>query len=343
VPVGSDIPLVIQVGKWRRQITVPVTGCIDNALIDVDQTRLPRNKLEGDIPRIAISTGFFDSMECLPRRLGIDESEITTFGGEGRIHLFAGTDETAAYAATKAFATPGATGADFASAPASLWGSLDQLMSYDIVLLSCEGDVGESGRPEPARQTLYDYTSQGGRVFASHWHDYWFANGPDPVPTVGTWEARTNPMSDPSVATINTSFPKGAAMAEWLLNVGASTTLGQMSIASPRDHLQASNAAVSTEWMTLDNDAYTPASNSVQVLSFSSPLGAPEEAQCGRTVYTGLHVSATGADNPGAPYPSGCEDRELSAQEKAIVFMLFDLSGCLIPDNEIPRPPVVPR
>ena len=42
VPVGANIPLVMQLGKWRRQITIPsVASCTETKLTDADQTRLP--------------------------------------------------------------------------------------------------------------------------------------------------------------------------------------------------------------------------------------------------------------------------------------------------------------
>ena len=66
----------------------------------------------------------------------------------------------------------------------------------------------------------------------------------------------------------------------------------------------------------------------------------PEENVCGRVVYTGLHVSATmirSTDPQG--FPKDCAVRDLSAQEKALAFMLFDLSACVQNDDQAPQPP----
>ena len=334
-PAGTNVPLVVQVGKWRRQLVIPqVTACADTPMMDPQVMRLPRSKAEGDLPHIAISAGGGDQMECLPLRMGVDASEFTTGAGDGHIHLYAG--DAGMYPPLANFDATHNAGAALTPSSTGLWASTDTLKKYDIVILSCEAGTNAQSKTTAMRQAMYDYASLGGRVFASHLHSVWFAQGPAPVPTTGTWQTQTNPPS-PSTATINTTFPKGAALAQWLVNVQASTVLGQMDVTFPRNDVQAVNATLARDWITI------PDPGAVEYMSFNTPIGAADDKICGREVFTSLHVAAVDVNSLPAlnmkGFPASCEERDLSAQEKVVAFMLFDLSACVQSDSKPPKPP----
>ena len=352
VPVGTDIPLVVQVGKWRRQLKVPnVPQCTDTALPD-DAIRLPKNQSEGDIPQIALTTGGADVMECFLRKVGLDDSEFTTKAGTGRVHFYAGGGG----GVTTKFDSAHNGGASFPAAYPGFWDSTATLMKYDIVILSCEGQTLPDEKPPQALQALYDYSAQGGRVFASHWHRFWFDTAaktqggqpepagpmPSPFENFATWSDQDAPgdqQPDPgATGIVDDSFPKGAAMKKWLVNVNASTTPGQLPIRESKENVVAPlDKTKATQWITMTNPYSSPPnSNAVEYLSFNTPIPKPDDQKCGRVVYSDLHVSAGDLHKP---WPDGCISKDLSAQEKALEFMLFDLSSCIQSDQAPPAPP----
>ncbi|MDB4987391.1 MAG: hypothetical protein JWN04_2569 [Myxococcaceae bacterium] len=348
-PVGTDIPLVVQVGKWRRQFKIAtVTACTDNPQAD-KSLRLPRNHSEGDIPNIAVSTGGADTLECLLRRVGVDAAEfVPGDSAEGRVHIYQGNAGapltlgpiTIPVGQNRAPNTmPGGP-----SSSASLWNTVDNLLKYDIVLLSCEGDETQNMN----QQALHDYTDAGGRVFASHFHYSWFNTGPYSTENLASWETGPRDLGDINGDIVTTlangqPFVKGQALESWLGTVGALQN-GKLPIQQARNNATVTAANIPSQaWIVADQKGKP--SDATQYFSFNTPnavTGADFVAgTCGRVVYSDLHVGAASGDDPRNAIPKSCRDADLSAQEKALEFMLFDLSSCITPDTAPPAPPII--
>ena len=396
-PVGDNVPLVIKVGKWRRQFNIKVTACQDNPQTDKSLTlpsSIPAGDTTDNMPDIAVSTGEADTLECLMRRIGLPTTEyVAGAGGTGHIHVFAGGEVDTGGGGgflgggggNGACVPNGMVGGDvgtsecpgMAGAPASymsLWDSQADLMPYDIVLLSCEG--GETYKANPP--ALEAYANVGGRVFASHYHYAWFAgplasgqaSGGYAAPgdwgnALATWTANglngpnaqsmpPKPIAGTIVTTLNggtQAFPKGVALNQWLGDVNALGTdnvpAGDLAIYAPRYDAQVTaNNKPSQPWIT-----YAESATELWTMyfSFDTPINPTTSTTnetgptyCGRVVYSDLHVGGNPMTDDSMTPPAGCEDGPLSPQEKALEFMLFDLSACVIPDSETPPTSGIP-
>jgi len=323
VPVGPKVPLVVQLGKWRRQVTLNVPACTSTP-VTADNARLPKNHGEGEIPQMAIATGSADPFECLLLKIGLDPSEITapTTANSGRVHFFLGT---AAHGTNLSPAAPSAN---------DLYSNLANLLKYDIVILPCEGAPVDKGA---AAATFVQYLNMGGRLFATHYSYDWLSYTNSPFNVIGKWNLDQAYPSDPYPGTIDTSFPKGMAFSSWMHNVDP-TVNGSFTIVDPRNDLDSVDPKYAQRWISHAGD------NKVVHTTFNTPLDAPkddmgEPLYCGRVVFSDFHVSASEVNTPffgDAIFPKDCISGPLTAQEKALTFMLFDLSSCVQPDTQSP-------
>jgi hypothetical protein len=358
VPTGKGVPLIVQLGKWRRRVTVDVTPCTNNQVAP-GLTRLPRNSSEGDLPKIAVTTGASDALECLLMKMGVDEAEFTPDTGKGRVNLFWG------FGAATEIQSP--TGSLPLTRAEELWADANRMLDYDMLLMSCEGednlwnppsdgdfpaDEGAIERPASMHLEVRKYADLGGRIFGSHWHHRWINSDestPDhPYPSanspnVATFATSAKDIGEVEVS-VDTSFPKGRAFHTWLSNQNAFNADGMLPLVKAEHSVDFVNEALAQRWIYGTDPGGKPDSSRipemVQYFSFTTPVGA---AECGRMVFSDVHVTFGGGDLQTEPFPKRCSaDGELTPQEKALAFMIFDLSSCIQKeDDEVSSPVTV--
>jgi hypothetical protein len=310
VPSGA-VTLVIQAGKWRRQVPVNVTACTSNALTAA-QTRLPQNSSEGDIPKIAIVTGSVDNPECVLAKIGISLAEFTDPQGPGRINLYTGAGAAGGAGAQISNNTP---------RESLLWSNQATLNQYDAVMLASQGspknNAAATTQIPAAHGNFANYVNAGGRIFASHYAYTWLYNTA-PFSSTASWAVNTTALPSPQTAVVNQSSSAGQQLAQWLQVVGASTN-GQISIAGPHSDLNGV-VAPTQSWLSIGQSP-------VQ-LTFNTPVGSAPANQCGRVLFNDYHVyPSPGTTWTSYVFPSECTGGPLTSQEKLLEYELFELTG----------------
>jgi hypothetical protein len=275
---------------------------------------------------MAVSTGGADDLGCFLAEMGLDPSEYGPPQGGGRLDVYQGIGGPGLSTGTAGNCT---------TAGCPLWASKSALEYYDIVLLACEG--GENGFTKPAASitAMHDWLSEGGKVFATHFHYYWFNNGPPDFQGVATWLGPSAGVGQGNY-TVDTSFQRGMVFDAWLTNSVVAAATGTSIALTGVANSVSTVSSNATRWIYDPNDMHT------KYLSFLTPIGgvqtrldggAETTTYCGKAVFSDLHTSG----QPSQSVPGACPTTGLSSQQKALEYLFFDLAACVAPEN-VPMP-----
>ncbi len=407
VPAGSNVPLVIQSGRWRRQFVIAqVTACGNTALFSAPASpplttavgatetepsglsssnvtqggssslsgygepttvRFARNQGEGDIPHIALVTGEIDALECTLRKAGISDSEFTDLsvginstssdpsaGPTGRVNLYngignSGVSAPSYYTSTQAVSPSHlesylmGTGSGTAVATGSGLFADD----YNVLLLPCQADPTNYTSLQ-GETNAAGFINSGGRIFATH-HSAYYIDNPDNVSSsqdsivyntalaAENWNnGDTGPYSNTTnvPVTIDQSFPNGAALAEWLQNLKATTQQGSTTL----NYVWNNQSGVDKAYNTLSWATDTTYGDVMQ-LSFYAPVCSDGCSQFGQVMYNEYHVDNAN-ESASTVFPNECIDDSasdraksspMSPQELMLEYSLFNMMSFAVP------------
>ena len=348
--------IVTQSGRWRRTVDVNVPACASTPL-PAAQTRLPRTRFEGDIPKTALVQGDREALECTMTKFGIAPAEIDRRGAGGnqhRIQLYRPGAANLAMSTYSGGASPPA---------ADLWGATGSLDEYAAMVVTCSAAMKDFSTVGPLPLgdigRFTSWVNRGGRAFLDHWGGDGFIHQNTALAGTSTW-ADGNTAYGTMRGRVNATTPAQILMRDWLFTVGASSDwgLGWMRSDLPWRHALNPTPANTTEWlrglstyspMNGTQWTTTPAGNLSLSYSFETPLAAAA-GTCpvnggGRVIYNGMHVAPgelAGSAHPSSAFsfPGDCQPTGLTSEELALMYQFFQLTACAL--GGAPPPPVPP-
>jgi hypothetical protein len=325
------------------------------------QFRLPANKSEGDLPAMALLTGGLDDLGCFLTKVGISASEYSAPHAGGHLDIYQGLGLGGVPAPGLSSGTAG----NCTNTSCPLWANKSALENYDIVFLACEGDTfdpddnggtdggagglggllggGGANVTQAGKTALHDWLDEGGKVFATHFHYTWFKNGPPDFQGVANWLGYSLGTGTCNNCTLDTSLQSGKDFSAWLQSVGA-TTGGGINLTGVADSVSTVNAMTTSRWIY--GNSGVGGAMDTKYMSFETPIGGiPVDGgevggkkYCGKAVFTDLHAGGA----PSGAVPGACKAGSMTAQEKALEFLIFNLASCVSDESQPMKPPPQP-
>ena len=313
--------LVIEKGLFARVIELDVTECGATIPLEDEQTRLPRNPSEGQIPKIAIGTGYYDFMQNVVAKLGLGTLDASGFlvPGSEQFDLYDGADDP--------FGSGGGASLE------SLLRDMALLSTYDIVFINC-GSSPEDGffgsgsiLSEPAvRDNLRAFVEGGGRLYVTdEAYDYVEQTFPrflgfEEAPSLSTTPevedaAELGEDMDRVDATVHDD-----TMRAWLDSLGhiVGGTVGITGMIAGWTVITQTDPMLTTTWVS--GPVTWTSSSTFDSRTDVRPLTVTFDLGCGRVLYTSYHTDSSFFGSGGA---------SLTAQELILAYLVLEIGKCI--------------
>ncbi len=316
IPTGASVPLVIQKGRFRRQLTIKTTSCQNVAVTDA-QVRLPSTQSEGDLPKMAVGVGAYDQIECVLRSIGIAGAEFTDPNGSGAVHLFHnGAGSTSPYPPLE-----------------DLLGSPTELEKYNVVFINCTDHRWQDIVDKPGvAANIADYVGKGGRLYVTDLsydyieqvnelapYIYYYGGGSMTAP-----QGMGKAIGGFDISDINATV-SDPTLASWLEAAGEANG----------DKITVTDLAFG--WALIDSVSLESQSwVHGQTNGADRPLSVTFDYNaCGRVLYSSYHTREPGGSDLYSvkPFPQYCQSSPTTmiAQEKILEYLIFHISSCVGP------------
>lgn len=317
-PAGKAFPVVARLGRFQRVVSVEATACVENTIpTDAGSKGIRFSKKNRElspqdyIPRIAVVSGDYDQIECVLKRIGIDELDM--YNGRA-----VGTKNPPAIAEM-----------------GTLLADETKLLSYNIVIVNCSDNQYQSLLAAPqVKKNLEKFVRSGGRLYVTDWAYDVIEQVPEFAPYLCF-----EPQSIPGPA-MCLAAPEKAMAADSrnyyggqyrVLDKDMEKWLQQMPGVINRN----SQVAVDYSFVVVSKASDDPKTKTkVWVDGPASGFGNRPQTvtfdynACGRVHFSTYNTEPDGVVSESARWPSACK-ADFSPQERLLEYLFFNIASCV--------------